>query len=76
MARCTAKRNIEFHHKDRSAGDSLSNVEVLCEHCHQNTESYGKSIKSSPPPFSTLTKAQALVRANYQCECTRKNCHD
>ena len=37
---------FEFHHKTaQSAGgyDTLSNCEFLCEECHKNTGSYGRS---------------------------------
>ena len=42
--RCGNSRNLQAHHikalKD-GGSDTLSNCEILCETCHQNTKSYG-----------------------------------
>jgi hypothetical protein len=42
--RCNAplKAGWEAHHKDRSKGDGLSNLEAMCESCHINTPTYGQ----------------------------------
>ncbi len=75
MARCTQKYGLEVHHKRRDGGNDLSNAEVLCNPCHEATPTYGTPGRT-PPPFSEDTKAKALQRAGYQCECTRTSgCH-
>jgi len=75
MARCTRTYGLEVHHKRRDGGNDLSNAEVLCEPCHEETSTYGEPGKT-PPEFSYETKDKALQRAGYQCECTRTGgCH-
>lgn len=75
MARCTATKNLEIHHKRRDGGNDLSNAEVLCESCHIETSTYGIP-GTTPPAFSEQTKNTALIRAGNQCECTRFfDCH-
>lgn len=70
MPRCTKTRGLEVHHKRRDGDNSLANAEVLCGPCHAATSSYG-APGASPPAFSELTKAAALLRAGNRCECTR-----
>jgi len=71
--RCNSTKNLEVHHKRRDGGNGIDNAEVLCHECHTNTDTYGKP-GVSPEPFSEETKKQALIRANYKCECTRTIC--
>ena len=74
MERCTSTRNLEVHHVRRDGGNDLSNAQVLCQSCHEQTASYGEPGQS-PPDFDEGTKAKALRRAGNQCECTRDGCH-
>ncbi len=76
MSRCIRTAELEVHHKNRSAGNDLSNAQVLCQQCHEKTPSYGQE-GTSPPDFSEETKQQALRRAGNQCECTSdyRGCH-
>lgn len=74
MSRCSATKNLEVHHKNRGDGNNLENAQVLCQHCHENTPSYGTQGKS-PPEFSSETKKAALERAGNQCECEKNGCH-
>ncbi len=75
MARCTAKSNLEVHHKRRDGGNGLDNAEVLCQKCHKATETYGTPGKSSDL-FDQATKEKALKLASNQCECTHTGgCH-
>ncbi len=75
MARCIRVSNLEVHHKRRDGGNGINNAEVLCERCHTATATYGVPGQS-PPPFTVETKRAALLRAKYQCECTRTGgCH-
>ena len=75
MSRCTRTTNLEVHHKRRDGGNGIDNAEVLCGQCHQATSTYGVPGET-PPPFSLLTKYEALKRAGNRCECTRiGGCH-
>lgn len=74
MSRCSATKNLEVHHKRRDGGNGIGNAQVLCQHCHENTSSYGTQGKS-PPEFSSETKKAALERAENQCECEKDDCH-
>lgn len=73
--RCNSRISLEVHHIRRDGGNGLDNAEVLCQECHEHTATYGEE-GLTPPPFSEKTKQAALKRANYKCECTRKNCHN
>lgn len=42
LFRCGSVDELEAHHIDRSKGDTLDNCRVLCQDCHEMTESYGK----------------------------------
>jgi hypothetical protein len=74
MSRCNATKNLEVHHKRRDGGNDIENAQVLCQSCHEKTDSYGKEGKS-PPEFSTKTKEAVLKRAGNRCECERPGCH-
>ena len=74
MARCTATRNLEVHHKRVDGGNGLNNAQVLCQKCHVNTGSYG-THGHNPPDFSETTKQEALEKASHRCECAKDNCH-
>ena len=76
IVKCGSERDLEVHHKRIDGGNDLDNAEVLCGNCHKSTSTYGRSDHRSPPPFSQETKTKALKWANYQCECTRKECSD
>ena len=75
MARCLhLKTQLEVHHIRRDGGNGRENARVLCQKCHQATQTYGLPGKS-PPPFDDMTKSYALV-APWQCECTSTGgCH-
>ncbi|MCL1929072.1 MAG: hypothetical protein FWG07_09825 [Treponema sp.] len=75
MARCTATRNLEVHHKRIDGGNRLNNAQVLCQKCHVNTSSFG-THGHNPPDFSETTKQEALKQAGHRCECTKDNCHN
>ncbi|MDR0539034.1 MAG: hypothetical protein LBG74_00805 [Spirochaetaceae bacterium] len=75
MSRCNSTKNLEIHHKRRDGGNGIGNAQVLCQKCHENTGSYGVRGES-PPEFSEQTKAEALKRAEYRCECEKDGCHD
>jgi hypothetical protein len=75
MARCNSTIQLEVHHKNSNGGNNLSNAEVLCHKCHQQTLSYGRPHGSSPPLFSEETKRQAMQRAGNRCECERTTCN-
>lgn len=72
--RCTKTTNLEIHHISRTGGNSVSNAQVLCQKCHENTHSYG-TPGTSPPEFDEETKKQALKNAGNQCQCVRDSCH-
>ena len=75
MARCTRTEKLEVHHIRRDGGNEGDNAQVLCETCHQATDTFG-APGESPPPFSDLVKLIALSLANDQCECTStRGCH-
>jgi len=74
VSRCNNTEKLEIHHKRRDGGNDIENAQVLCQSCHENTSTYGKEGKS-PLAFSNETKEKALVRANNQCECEKKDCH-
>jgi len=75
MSRCTVTRNLEVHHIRTDGGNGLDNARVLCQTCHENTNSYGSSGHRSPPLFTETTKSQALKNAGNRCECTKEHCH-
>ena len=72
--RCKNTTNLEVHHIDRGAGNSLINSQVLCHDCHVNTRTYGQP-GFTPPDFESLTKDMAKRRAGFQCQCRRDSCH-
>ena len=75
MFRCTRRSGLAVHHKRRDGGNGIDNAEVLCQKCHEATKTYGMPGKP-PAPFSPITKLQAKIRADGQCECTRVGgCH-
>lgn len=41
--RCTRTWGLEAHHIVQGGSDTLSNCEILCDQCHKNTRSYGRS---------------------------------
>jgi len=73
MSRCKNTTDLEVHHKRRDGGNTIDNAEVLCHACHTNTSTYGVP-GDSPKPFSPATKAAAMERAGYRCECRRTTC--
>ncbi len=74
MARCTQTKNLEVHHKNSKGSNGLDNARVLCEPCHEATNSYGKPGKS-PPAFTEKTKEEAKENAKNRCECALTGCH-
>ena len=75
MARCWRKQNLEVHHIRRDGGDGLSNAQVLCHRCHEETSTYGVP-DGAEEPFDEVNKQRALDRADNQCECTcTRGCH-
>lgn len=68
MGKCKRTSNLEVHHKNRAGGAVLSNAQVLCHQCHEQTGSFGKEGKS-PPPFSDGIKNEALRLAGNHCTC-------
>jgi len=75
MSRCTETRKLEVHHIRIDGGNGQENARVLCQNCHENTNSYGSSGHKSPLEFSDATKTEAKRRAGYRCECTKDHCH-
>ena len=73
--RCNETKQLEVHHKHRDQGNSIDNAQVLCQHCHEKTETYGVQGES-PKPFSDETKKEALKKAGERCECEIEDCHD
>jgi len=41
--RCPRKSDLEAHHRIQAVPNILSNCEILCHDCHENTHSYGRS---------------------------------
>jgi hypothetical protein len=74
MGRCIAKENLEVHHKNRAAVNSIDTAQVLCQSCHEKTGTYGEEGES-PPKFSEATRQEALKRAGNRCECKKPDCH-
>ena len=75
MARCTRTTNLEVHHKRKDGGNDLSNAEVLCQKCHEATDTFGKQGES-PPDFIDVIRLAAIKIVWDQCECTRTGgCH-
>jgi len=73
--RCTRTKELEVHHIDRTDGNDLSNARVLCQKCHEVTDTYGEA-GPQPPDFEQATKEQALERAKHLCECnSTRGCH-
>lgn len=75
LGRCRATKQLELHHKNRSAGNDLANAQVLCQHCHERTHSYGRPGKT-PPSFPPEVRERAFKRADNRCECVEADCHD
>lgn len=73
-SRCTHTTKLEIHHISRWGGSGISNAQVLCQSCHENTHSYG-TAGHSPEPFTEAVKQEALRRAGNICQCTRDSCH-
>ena len=69
-SRCTHTGKLECHHMIRDAGCDPRNAQMLCEACHQATESYG-APGLSPPPFPAEVIAAAKARSGGRCECMR-----
>ncbi len=42
---CGSSEELEVHHLKPSGGNSLENLQTLCQKCHQDTPSYGRSRK-------------------------------
>ena len=76
MSRCTSKTELEVHHKRRDGGNGFDNAELLCQDCHEATETYGKE-GPTPPAFGAFVKTYVRwIRARNRCECTREGgCH-
>lgn len=73
--RCNSNKELEIHHMNRQGPDSLSNTQVLCQKCHEQTPDYGDNNRKAAKDFSEGTKTQARLRADGKCECIRERCH-
>ncbi len=40
--RCSQTYGLEAHHITQGGSDTLSRCEILCQKCHENTQSYGR----------------------------------
>lgn len=41
--RCGSTEELEVHHINPSGGDELDNLQTLCQHCHEETPTYGRN---------------------------------
>jgi hypothetical protein len=78
MARCERKRSLQVHHISRYGNSIPSNARVLCDNCHQATQSYGtdRDMRRKYYEFSDTQKREIKASRGNRCECTsNRGCH-